>query len=114
MLFLSTIDGMTREVIYLENKNKNATHMNIKTKPSIALSASGFVFDPVTGESYSVNPIGSEILKMMEEGTNTSLIKDAILKKYDVDEATFEKDLYDFVGMLENFRIVQRHDETNI
>jgi|APHig6443718053_1056840.scaffolds.fasta_scaffold41501_2 hypothetical protein len=90
------------------------TNMNIKTKPSIALSASGFVFDPITGESYSVNPIGAEILKMMEEGTDTVYVKDRILEKYDVDEATFEKDLYDFIGMLENFRIVQRHDETNV
>ncbi len=30
--------------------------MNVKK--DIAISDSGFVFDPTTGESYSVNPIG--------------------------------------------------------
>ena len=33
----------------------------MKIKTNIALSDSGFLFNPSTGDSYSVNPIGQEI-----------------------------------------------------
>ena len=36
--------------------------MNIRK--DIAISDTGFVFDPVTGESFSLNPIGVEILSL--------------------------------------------------
>ena len=40
--------------------------MNIKK--SIALSDSGFVFDPSSGDSFSTNPIGLEIINQLKEG----------------------------------------------
>jgi len=40
--------------------------MNIKK--NIALSDSGFIFNPSTGESFSMNPIGLEIITMLKEG----------------------------------------------
>jgi hypothetical protein len=72
----------------------------MKIKKNIALSDSGFIFNPSTGESFSVNPIGGEILKMLKEGKEKDDIKTVILKKYQTDDATFERDYYDFVNIL--------------
>ena len=77
----------------------------MKIKRNIALSDSGFVFDPSTGDSFSTNPIGLEIIKMLKEGKTPDEIKAAATKKYMTDDATFEKDYYDFVNMLAKLKL---------
>ncbi len=77
----------------------------MKIKKNIALSDSGFVFDPATGDSFTTNLIGMEIIKMLKDGKSHQEIKTAVLKKYLTDEATFEKDNYDFINMLTKHRL---------
>lgn len=79
--------------------------MNIKK--NIALSDSGFVFDPSTGESFSTNPIGLEIIRLFKNGKSNAEIKKELLNKYMTDEATFEKDLEDFVNMLIQLKVAE-------
>ena len=82
-----------------------------KIKRNIALSDSGFVFDPSTGDSFSTNPIGLEIIKLMKENNTTEEIKAAIVKQYMVDEVSFEKDLYDFVNMLSKLKLAENDEK---
>ena len=82
-----------------------------KIKRNIALSDSGFVFDPSTGDSFSTNPIGLEIIKLMKENKTTEEIKSAIVKQYMVDEVSFEKDLYDFVNMLSKLKLAENDEK---
>ena len=72
----------------------------MKIKRNIALSDSGFVFNPSSGDSFSTNPIGMEIIKMLKENKTKDDIKKHILNTYTTDEATFETDFYDFGNML--------------
>jgi len=82
-----------------------------KIKRNIALSDSGFVFDPSTGDSFSTNPIGLEIIKLMKENKTTEEIKASIVKQYMVDEVSFEKDLYDFVNMLGKLKLAENDEK---
>ncbi len=52
----------------------------MKLKKNLALSDSGFVFDPSTGDSFSTNPIGLEIIRMLKEGKTTNDIKNHVTK----------------------------------
>ena len=79
----------------------------MKIKKNIALSDTGFIFNPSTGESFSVNPIGGEILKMLKEGKEKDAIRDSILEKYQTDDATFERDYYDFVNILNHYHLTE-------
>jgi hypothetical protein len=72
----------------------------MKLKKNVAISESGLLFNPVTGESFSVNPIGIEILNFLREEKTTDQIGDAILAKYSTDKAAFERDYNDFIGVL--------------
>ena len=83
--------------------------MNIKK--NIALSDSGFVFNPSSGDSFSTNPIGLEIIKMLKEGKQQSEIAAHILKTYATDEMTFEKDFYDFVNQLQKNKLTEQDEE---
>lgn len=79
--------------------------MNIKK--NIALSDSGFVFDPSSGDSFSANPIGLEIITMLKDGSSKEEIKSHMVNTYMTDEVTFEKDYYDFVSTLVKLNVAE-------
>ena len=79
----------------------------IKLKKNIALSDTGFVFDPSTGNSFTVNPIGLEIIGYLKEGRTMEEIKTSVLDAYETDSAGFERDYSDFVNMLYKLKLVE-------
>lgn len=81
-----------------ESKIKNK---NMYINKNIAISESGFIFDPSTGDSYSTNPIGKDIISLVQEGKSKKDIIDFLLHKYEVDLSTIEKDLNDFLYLLQ-------------
>jgi hypothetical protein len=82
----------------------------MKIKKSIAISENGFVFDPTTGESYSLNEIGVEYLNRLKSGSSKEEIKAEILVKYDVDESGFESSFTDFINMLHNYQLIENDE----
>jgi hypothetical protein len=82
----------------------------MKINKNIAISDTGFVFNPLNGESFSVNPIGVEIVNFLKEDKSFEEIMKAILVKYSVDEATIEKDYYDFVGILKHHNLIDTNE----
>jgi Coenzyme PQQ synthesis protein D (PqqD) len=79
----------------------------MQIKKNIAISDTGFVFDPGNGESFSVNPIGLEILKSLKDGKSDDEVKKIIVSKYQVDNDSVEKDFYDFTKMLETLKLTE-------
>ena len=84
----------------------------MKLRKNVAVSEAGLLFNPVTGESFSVNPIGVEILNLIREDRNPEEIGASILEKYSTDKATFEKDYHDFIGILTHHNLLETHEET--
>ena len=82
----------------------------MKIKPNIAVSDSGFIFHPNTGESFSMNPMGIQIFNLLHEGKSFEEIRTDIRDEYDVDNTTFEKDFQDFTALLQQYQITA--DET--
>jgi len=80
----------------------------MKIRNDLAISETGFVFDPVTGESFSLNQIGTEIFNLYKEDKNQSEIKKIIIDKYDVSEAELDKSLIDFEGMMKEYNFIQK------
>lgn len=78
----------------------------MKVRKNIAISDSGFLFNPTTGDSYSVNPIGQEILQLLQDEKSEEEIMKHIVKDYMIDKDTVEKDLYDFLNMLQNYKLI--------
>jgi len=85
----------------------------IKIQTNIAISDSGFLFNPATGESFSVNPIGLEIIRLMREGKNETEICAAVNETYDADPAIVERDLHDFIHMLRQHQLVDNNGGQN-
>ena len=83
----------------------------MKLKKNLALSDSGFVFNPSSGDSFSTNPIGLEIIRCLKEDLSKDEIKTRICKKYQVDDMTFEKDFFDFNSTLSYLKLNEGDEE---
>ncbi|MFC0263142.1 PqqD family protein [Fontibacter flavus] len=79
----------------------------LKIKKNIAISDSGFVFDPMSGESFSLNPIGLEIIQLIKNDHTHQEVSQAILEKYEVDQETFDRYFYDFIATLKQFNLTE-------
>ncbi|MCX6163900.1 MAG: HPr-rel-A system PqqD family peptide chaperone [Ignavibacteriae bacterium] len=73
----------------------------------IAISETGFIFNPTTGDSYSMNPIATEILEMLKKDMSEEEIKNALLEKYDVNKSILQKSYDEFIEALRKLNIIE-------
>ena len=79
----------------------------MKLKKNIALSESGFVFNPVTGDSYSANPVGKRVMELLQEEDSFDDILNILSEEYDVDRGRLEQDLDDFYALLRQLYLTE-------
>ena len=79
----------------------------MKIKTGLNVNDTGFLFDPSTGESYSLNDIGIKYFNFLSAGKSRDDIRNAIIEEYDVDDATFEKRFIDFESRLKFLRLIE-------
>jgi len=80
----------------------------MKLKKNIATSEAGFVFNPGTGDSFSVNPLGAEILAAFKENKTPEDIVELLSLKYDIERSQLEKDMEDFVSQLYSYSLLEK------
>ena len=68
----------------------------------LAVSDSGFVFDPYTGATFSVNATGLHILRGLQREEARREILANLESSFGIGEADLERDLDEFVGQLRN------------
>ncbi len=78
----------------------------MKVRKNIAISENGFIFNPLTGDSFSVNETGVFILQKLKEEETIEAILQSLMDEYELDTYTAEKDLNDFVSMLKSYQLI--------
>lgn len=73
---------------------------------NLAVSDTGFLFMPSTGETFTLNEIGREIFKLLQKGMTEDEVVSSICERYDCDAPTCRKDLDDFLGQLKNYSLL--------
>ncbi len=73
----------------------------------LAISDEGFIFDPETGNSYTTNPTGLLILRMLKEGKGEEEIVKALTEEFGAEEEEARRDLYDFLEQLRAYGLVE-------
>ncbi len=72
----------------------------------LAISDSGFIFDPVTGHSYTANATGLKILELLKAGKEEDEIKSAIMDEFEASDDEVTVDIQDFVENLKKYFLV--------
>ena len=79
-------------------------------KTNVAVSETGFLFDPNTGESFNLNKTGQFILKLLKENKDETEIIGTVMEKYDVELQVLQRYLDDFIRMLDQFNLLVREE----
>ena len=74
----------------------------------LAISETGFVFDPQTGYSYVVNETGIEILDCLKNNMDEPNIMKHIMKNYEVIEDQARRDYDSFILRLKQYGLYER------
>jgi hypothetical protein len=82
--------------------------MIMKLKKNIATSEAGFIFNPATGDSFSANNVGSEIITLLKENKSQQEISEWVSLKYEVEKIQFEKDMDDFISQLNDYNLLEK------
>ena len=80
---------------------------DMKLNRMVAISETGFVFDAETGDSYSLNPLGLNIVEMIKNRMSVEDIKVRLAKEYEVTPETLDKSMDDFIWSLKGFNIIE-------
>jgi hypothetical protein len=83
----------------------------IKIKRNIAVSETGFLFDPQTGETFNLNKTGQMIFKFLTEQRDEVEIMKIISGQYEIDPNTFQRYLDEFKMILKQFNLTEKEEE---
>jgi len=80
--------------------------MNVEKLSSLAISETGFIFDPTSGHSFTTNEVGMEILNLLKSGKEIQEIIEELQEEYAVSENELEIDVMDYIHNLKNYYLV--------
>lgn len=66
----------------------------------LAVSESGFVFDPASGHNFTVNETGLVLLRLLQKEQRLDQILQTLRNEFDVDPREMERDVVEFVSAL--------------
>ena len=74
----------------------------------LAISESGFIFDPYTGSTFTTNSTGRLILNLLKEGKSGGEVRFALSQQFEVGEADLPRDIEEFVSLLRENHLLPR------
>ena len=72
----------------------------------LAINDEGFVFDPTTGESFTVNPTGLFILQQLKQNKSNEEIVDGLVEAFEAVPEDAERDVIDFIAHLKTYQLL--------
>ena len=69
----------------------------------LAISESGFVFDPVSGHNFTVNETGLTILRLLQKENELAPLLENLASQYDISSRVLERDVLEFAGLLRDY-----------
>ncbi len=66
----------------------------------LAISPSGFVFDPTSGATFTVNDTGRLILEGVRDGLDLAGLTNALAEQFDAGAADLQRDVLEYVRLM--------------
>ncbi len=74
----------------------------------LAISDSGFVFDPWSGATFNINATGLAILEGLKEDLGREGLLERLMSRFQVGEADLHRDIDEFVSQLRENGLLAR------
>lgn len=69
----------------------------------LAISESGFIFDPSSGHNFTVNETGLTMLRLLQKDNELGPLIKKLKEKYEVSQQELERDVLEFAGLLRDY-----------
>ena len=66
----------------------------------LAISESGFVFDPASGHNFTVNETGMKLLRLLQQNTRLDQLLKDLGEEYEGEPREMERDVLEFISTL--------------
>ncbi len=76
----------------------------------LALSDTGFAFDPYSGSTFTINATGVSVLLAMKDGLAPDAIVERLRATFDARAADVRRDVEDFTALLRQHGLVSDED----
>jgi len=80
--------------------DRRNTMDDLQKLKDLAVSETGFVFDPYTGASFSTNATGYTVLQCLKEGLDRTAILEKLKASFEMGEEDVERDVDEFIFLL--------------
>jgi hypothetical protein len=87
----------------LKPKQSSSALPSAQALHRLAISESGFVFDPMSGHHFTVNETGLEILKLLQKEQDLDMLLAKLGQEYSATPKELERDVLEFAGLLRRF-----------
>ena len=84
-------------------ENSNTPFPPLSNLQRLAISESGFIFDPASGHNFTVNETGLTILRLLQKDNELESLLDQLTGKYEVPQRELERDVLEFAGLLKDY-----------
>jgi len=81
--------------------------MDVTTLKNLAISDTGFIFDPFSGKTFTVNEMGMVIIQSLKNGEDVGLIQNKIMEEFDTTLDQLDRDISDFLIQLKEQSLIQ-------
>jgi len=81
--------------------------VEINNLKNLAISDTGFIFDPFSGKTFTVNEVGMKIIQSLKSGEEIGEITKHIFQEYDIPMEQLERDMSDFLIQLKEQGLIQ-------
>lgn len=71
----------------------------------LAINSEGFIFDPTTGDSFTVNQTGLFIINNLRDGKSTDEIAEVLSQEFEDTPEEIAKDISDFITHLNTYNL---------
>jgi hypothetical protein len=88
------------------------TMSNSRTHADLAISDNGFIFDPLAGATYSVNPTGLCVLQSLKEGLRKDAIAQRLVDRFDNATPDPLRDVDEFIRLLRQHNLIPANAST--
>ncbi len=89
--------------VYSTPETMNDTQKRLR---GLALAETGFLFDPATGHTYTLNRTGAALLCMLRDGAAVADLPSLMAESHDVTAAAAEADVTAFLKQLQEYRLL--------
>ena len=75
---------------------------------NLALSPTGFVFDPRSGATFTVNATGRAVLETLRDGGGLQAVVDRLSSGFSCDAADLKRDALEYVRLLREHELLPK------